>query len=287
MVCIWAGIWQSGEKLEQRLGRCVEEFNRWGGGRGTCWPGRLVFIVPHPWQAERVWRAARRCGLERYCAVYDLSGQTLTGDLDLSSSRGRMPPAISDHLKPLRLKVDPLMNFLAGDRANLMTRLLLAIEEHPGIIANHLELLTGINGAAVAHTLGTLLDSRSIHKLSDGDIPPRRAATGGGSQTRPRLARSSETSLRAGANSPAIQSNGGNGTDVSSVSQPRFSAAWTPWVCGWPSSPAGTFQNASCGSKSPLALDGITSWNLRQRLREWLYAHVAATARLPARPSWT
>ena len=168
MVCIWAGIWQSGEKLEQRLGRCVEEFNRWGGGRGTCWPGRLVFIVPHPWQAERVWRAARRCGLERCCAVYDLSGQTLTGDLDLSSSRGRMPPAISDQLKPLRLKVDPLMNFLAGDRANLMTRLLLAIEEHPGIIANHLELLTGINGAAVAHTLSTLLERRSIHKLSDG-----------------------------------------------------------------------------------------------------------------------
>ena len=169
VVFMWSGIWQDREHLEERLGKCVLEFNQhWSGGRGAHWPGRIVFVAPHAWQAERVWRTVAGSVLEGSCAVYDVQGDTLTGDLDLRSSRGRIPPHIHENPSPPRADVDRWIDLLANDTAGHMTRLLFAIEQHPGIIPSHMGTLTRISGKNVKAGLHQLLQRKLIYEMPDG-----------------------------------------------------------------------------------------------------------------------
>ena len=165
---LWAGVWTDQAHLEERLRACTEELSHWSERRGTHRPGRLIFVVPHRWQGELVWRAARRQGWADCCAVYDSAERTLIGDLDLRASRGRIPPAIGDGLKPLRLDVSKVVTFLAADQANRWTRLLFCIEQYPGIIAGHLAQLTGINGAEVSAGLKMLISLGKVSELPRG-----------------------------------------------------------------------------------------------------------------------
>ena len=165
---LWAGVWTDQAHLEERLRACTEELSHWSERRGTHRPGRLIFVVPHGWQGELVWRAARRRSWADCCAVYNSAERTLIGDLDLGASRGRIPPAIGDDLKPLRLDVSKIVTFLAADQANRLTRLLFCIEQYPGIIASHLAQLTGINGAEVSAGLKILMSLGKISELPHG-----------------------------------------------------------------------------------------------------------------------
>ena len=109
---LWAGVWTDQAHLEERLRACTEELNNWSERRGTHRPGRVIFVVTHGWQGELVWRAALRRSWKDCCAVYNLAERTLIGDLDLGASQGRIPPAIGDDLKPLRLDVSKIVEFL-------------------------------------------------------------------------------------------------------------------------------------------------------------------------------
>ena len=145
----WSGIWHTQEKLERRLQEFEDEIGEWSAGQGTHWPGRLAFVVPDCWQAEIVWRAVRRRGWEASTAVYNLGRGDLTGDLDLRTSRGTVPPQISDELSLLRVDVDAWVDLLSDDPGGRMRRLIAVIEEHPGILASHLGQLAAINGSSV------------------------------------------------------------------------------------------------------------------------------------------
>ena len=123
-VFLWSGIWEDQEHLEERLRKCVEEVNRnWSGGLGTHRPGRIVFVVPHRWQAERVWRTVAGTAWESVSAVYDLDGDTLTGDLDLRSSRGQVPSHIHDIPSAPRADVARWIDLLVNDTSGHMARL--------------------------------------------------------------------------------------------------------------------------------------------------------------------
>ena len=143
---LWSGMWQDQDKLERRIQQCAEVLAEWSGGRGTHWPGRLVIVVPDRWQEEVAWRAVRRRGWEAICTVYRLVDETLTGDLDLTASRGRIPMQLSDDVPPVRAGLEQLQRFLLDDQGDRMRRLLSAVEQYPGIIASHVSAMTGING---------------------------------------------------------------------------------------------------------------------------------------------
>ncbi len=143
---LWSGMWQDQDKLERRIQQCAELLAEWSGGRGTHWPGRLVIVVPDRWQEEVAWRAVRRRGWEAICTVYRLVDETLTGDLDLTASRGRIPMQLSDDVPPVRAGLEQLQRFLLDDQGDRMRRLLSAVEQYPGIIASHVSAMTGING---------------------------------------------------------------------------------------------------------------------------------------------
>ena len=109
-------MWQDQEKLERRIQQCAKVLAEWSGGRGTHWPGRLVIVVPDRWQEEVAWRAVRRRGWEAICTVYRLVDETLTGDLDLTASRGRIPMQLSDDVPPVRAGLEQLQRFLLDDQ---------------------------------------------------------------------------------------------------------------------------------------------------------------------------
>ena len=168
-VFLWSGIWEDREHLDGRLLRCVEEISRdWGGSLGTYKPGKTIFIVPHGWQAERVWRTVADSIWEDSCAVYDLDGPTLTGDLDLSSSRGEVPSDIRDDPSPPRADVARWIDLLDNDTSGHMMRLLFAVEQHPGSTAGRLQDFTGINGKNVKAGLDELLERGLIYATTDG-----------------------------------------------------------------------------------------------------------------------
>ena len=167
-VFLWVGPWMDQEHLQERLRACAENLREWSGGRGTHWPGKLITVVPHRWQEEIVWRAARSRGWQDACAVYNVHERIVAGDLDLSASRGRIPPAIGDNPKILRLDVSDIPEFLTADKANRMTRLTWCIEQHPGIIASHLQGLTGINGTELSAGLQDLVSLGRIYQSADG-----------------------------------------------------------------------------------------------------------------------
>ena len=167
-VFMWSGIWQDPERLQDRLRKCADEFNRhWGGGRGTHWPGRIVCVVPHAWQAERVWRTVAGSEWKDSCAVYDLEGDTLTGDLDLRSSRGRVPFHIHDNPSPPRADLARWIDLLANDTAGHWIRLLLAVEQHPDSIPSHLQHLTRLSGTNVQAGLEELSQRDLIYQTPD------------------------------------------------------------------------------------------------------------------------
>lgn len=168
-VFMWSGIWQDREHLEDRLRKCADEFNRhWSGGRGTHWPGRMAFVVPHGWQAERVWRAVAGSVWEGCCAVYDLEGDTLAGDLDLRSSRGRVPPHIHENPSPPRADVARWIDLVVNDTAGRMGRLMFAIEQEPNSTPSYLQHLTRLNGQNVKAGLDQLLKLGLIYQTPDG-----------------------------------------------------------------------------------------------------------------------
>ena len=164
----WVGIWTDREHLEQRLQACTQELNEWSAGGGRDWAGRLIVVVPHSWQSEVVWRVARRQGWDHSIAIFNLSDRTLTGDLDLSQSRGRIPPAIRDDLKPLRVNVARLSEFRAADPAGRMQRLQFFVEQYPSINASSLQRFTRLNGKDVAAGLAELIKQGRLIQTPGG-----------------------------------------------------------------------------------------------------------------------
>ena len=167
---LWSGIWEDREHLEARLRTCSEELDRrhWSGGLGTHRPGRIVFVVPHGWQAERVWRTVAGTAWEGVSAVYDLDGDTLSGDLDLRSSRGQVPAHIHDTPSPPRADVARWIDLLVNDTSGHMARLLFAVEQHPGSTPRFLQQLTRINGTSVRAGLDELMRRELIYQMPDG-----------------------------------------------------------------------------------------------------------------------
>ena len=147
-----------------------EEFAEWSGGRGTHWPGRFFCVAPNRWQAERVWRAAGELGWQGSFSVYNLEDDELVGGLDITGSRGAVPPFIVEDLPPLRADVTRWLDFLATDPGSRRFRVSCAIEENPGAKSRYVSILTGINGAEVKAAFEKL----SVEELSYG-------TTGGGS----------------------------------------------------------------------------------------------------------
>ena len=169
-VVMWSGIWQDQRWIETRLERCRQEFAEWSGGRGTHWPGRFFCVAPNRWQAERVWRAAGELGWQGSFSVYNLEDDELVGGLDITGSRGAVPPFIVEDLPPLRADVTRWLDFLATDPGSRRFRVSCAIEENPGAKSRYVSILTGINGAEVKAAFEKL----SVEELSYG-------TTGGGS----------------------------------------------------------------------------------------------------------
>ena len=169
MLISWSGIWQDRQHLDDRLSKCVEEVNRnWGGSLGAHRPGRIVFVAPHPWQAERVWGTVAGSIWEVSCVVYDLDGDTLTGDLDLRFSRGLVPSDIRDDPSPPRANVARWIDLLRNDTSGHMMRLLLALEQHPGSTPSRLQDFTGINGQRMRSGLDQLLRRELIYQTPNG-----------------------------------------------------------------------------------------------------------------------
>ena len=169
-VFLWCGIWEDREHLEARLRKCSEELDRrhWSGDLGTHRPGGIVFVVPHGWQAERVWRTVAGTAWEGVYAVYDLDGDTLSGDLDLRSSRGRVPSHIHDTPSPPRADVARWIDLLVNDTSGHMARLLFAVEQQPGSTPRFLQQLTRINGTNVRAGLDELMRRELIYQMPDG-----------------------------------------------------------------------------------------------------------------------
>ena len=167
---LWSGIWEDREHLEARLRKCSEELDRrhWSGDLGTHRPGRIVFVVPHGWQAERVWRTVAGTAWESVSAVYDLDGDTLTGDLDLRSSRGQVPSHIHDIPSAPRADVARWIDLLVNDTAGHLARLLFAVEQHPGSTPRRLQQLTRINGTSVRTGLDELLRRELLYQMPGG-----------------------------------------------------------------------------------------------------------------------
>ena len=163
-VVMWSGIWQDQRWIETRLERCREEFAEWSGGRGTHWPGRFFCVAPNRWQAERVWRAAGELGWQGSFSVYNLEDDELVGGLDITGSRGAVPPFIVEDLPPLRADVTRWLDFLATDPGSRRFRVSCAIEENPGAKSRYVSILTGINGAEVKAAFEKL----SVEELSYG-----------------------------------------------------------------------------------------------------------------------
>ena len=169
MLISWSGIWEDREHLDGRLSKCVEEVGQhWGRSLGTHQPGRIAFVVPHGWQAERVWRTMAGSAWKDSYAVYNLDEDTLTGDLDLRSSSGQVPSGIRDDPSPPRATVARWIGFLVHDTAGHMMRLLFAIEQHPGSTPSFLQHLTGINGKNVKAGLTESVKRGLIYRTSDG-----------------------------------------------------------------------------------------------------------------------
>ena len=164
---LWSGRWQDQDKLERRVEQCAKVLAEWSGGRGTHWPGRLVIVVPDQWQEEVAWRAVRRRGWEAICTVYRLVDETLTGDLDLTASRGRIPMQLSDDVPPVRAGLEQLRQFLMDDKGDRMRRLLSAVEQYPGIIASHVSAMAGINGELTKHGLAELTRRELTRRMGD------------------------------------------------------------------------------------------------------------------------
>lgn len=166
---LWSGIWQDRDHLEKRLSGLDDECNgHLSGGQGTRRPGRIVFVVPHAWQAERVWRTVAGSPWQDVCAVYDRDEDTLTGDLDLRSSAGWAPAHIHDNLGPPRADMARWIDFLVHDTAGHLVRMLFAVEQHPGITPSRLQNFTGINGKNVKAGLHELLKRGLIYETPDG-----------------------------------------------------------------------------------------------------------------------
>ena len=101
-------------------------------------------------------------------AVYDLDGPTLTGDLDLSSSRGEVPSDIRDDPSPPRADMARWIDLLDNDTSGHMMRLLFAVEQHPGSTAGRLQDFTRINGQNVKTGLDQLLRRELIYQTPNG-----------------------------------------------------------------------------------------------------------------------
>ena len=169
MLISWSGIWQNRERLDATLRRCAEEVSRdWGGSLGTHQPGRIVFVVPHRWQEERVWRTVAGSVWEDSCAVYNTGEDMLTGNLDLSSSRGLVSPDIHDTPAPPRADVASWIDLIVNDTSGYLVRLLFAIEQHPGSTPSFLQHLTRINGTHVRAGLDELMRRELIYQTPDG-----------------------------------------------------------------------------------------------------------------------
>ena len=170
MLISWSGIWQDREHLDGRLSKCVEEVNlNWGGSLGTHRPGRVIFVVPHRWQEERVWQTVVDSIWEDSCAVYDLNRDTLAGDLDLRSSIGKVPSDTHDVPSPPRADVARWIDFIVNDPSGHMMRLLFTLEQHPGSTSSRLQDFTGINGKNVKTGLAQLQERGLIYETPDGD----------------------------------------------------------------------------------------------------------------------
>ena len=162
-VFLWSGIWEDEPALLKRLQLCSRVFARWGNEQNPVRPGRLIWVVPTRWQSERVWRAARNGGWARRCSVYVVEDDLLLGDLDLSSSAGRLAAFImTTHWTPLPKYVDALTDFLAGDQPDRLRRLLAIIERSPVISSADLQKVTRMNGSNIRGALSILGDPKQL-----------------------------------------------------------------------------------------------------------------------------
>ena len=171
-VVMWSGIWQDTRWIEKRLERCREEFENWGGGLGTHWPGRFFCLAENGWQAELVWRAAHALGWEGAFSVYNLEEDALVGGLDITGSRGAVPPFIVEDLSPLRADVTRWLDFLATDPGSRRFRVSCAIEENPGAKSRCVSILTGINGGEVKAAFEKLSEDEQIYGTKRGEFAP-------------------------------------------------------------------------------------------------------------------
>ena len=171
-VFMWSGIWQDTRWIEKRLQRYREEFAEWSSGRGTHWPGRFFCVAPNRWQAERVWRAAGELGWQGSFSVYNLEDDELVGGLDITGSRGAIPPFIVEVLSPLRADVTRWVDFLANDPGSRRFRVLGAIEESPGAKSKYVSIRTGINGRDVKAAFEKLSEEELSYGTKRGEFAP-------------------------------------------------------------------------------------------------------------------
>ena len=84
----WSGTLQSESMLYGRFNRLGQDLNDMSVLPETPWPGRLLFVVVDPWQRELVYRAARRCYMDRDVSVWSISDDSRSGSFAVQRSRG-------------------------------------------------------------------------------------------------------------------------------------------------------------------------------------------------------
>lgn len=169
----WSGIWQDYHSQIRNMEHLHRNLRAWKPGERPPLPGRICFIVPDDWQAELVRRVVSMSGQkERYLIYNAMSGQ-IEGDYDLSRSRGRPPKLDMQRWRRHPDRLDTLMRrVLTFEDSKALIRVLMTIEQWPGIPRSALKHITKLNGKSLTTSLRISIELGLVWQVAHGGYAP-------------------------------------------------------------------------------------------------------------------
>ena len=167
---IWSGFWQNRKALRYRFER-FSEMVREEGSEARSWPSLFCFVAADRWQGRMVMDVAKEFGMDHSVCVCTVQEHLLFGDADYAPGEGRgwlLPPAGAVLVEGSSVKGGLERSLARWSDSSHMLRLLMTIEEWPGITARMLAYYTRSAWSFVKEGLQRLLERGLIREVGKG-----------------------------------------------------------------------------------------------------------------------
>ena len=172
---IWSGYWQSRKALRYRF----EQFSvvaQEEGSEDRSWPSLFCFVAPDRWQAEMVMDVALEFGMAGSVCVCIVDQKQLLGEANYGPGEGRgwlLPPVGGVLLGTGSVREGLERSLNRWSDSGQVLRLLLTIEQWPGITVRTLSSFTRLSWSFVKEGVGRLLEKGLVRELGKGYVPSK------------------------------------------------------------------------------------------------------------------